>query len=780
MRNSLAERYCRAVLVRWRPRVLISSSIRDFKETRVAVQRAVEELHLADAWLFETSSEASGTGPSEQYLQAARDSDIVILIVTSEVRQGTIDEYHAAIADNPRKVLPYLLGSQSNSTANFRDELHRHTIVPVENETELVSRIASGIRHHLETGEIARRSLVEQVQQLRDQARLDLGMPTDFGLERELATPGQTSPPESLAEAGRRAFLLGLGGSGKTDVALTALAGTPLLPIYVRAGQGRTDVEGLVFDAFRSVRFDPGPALLRQYLSDGRLALVVDGSDDLSPEDRDRLFDAVDGLAASSPRSAVVVLGRVAPAGRLDSFERVELTPLSSNDLELLFQAFGYDPGAIRNLDRRLADLAVLPFWAALIAQFGQSVGSGLALLQRLVETRFERALPIDELRRIRAAEALGALALRLRPASEIGLALALDHLQRWVEGAADRYAIMPAVELLDEGRRTGLISVIGNSVRFLHPLVASYLAAASAMRTDPVSIDPADLDVAAMVAAFAEQADPTRTTAILCAGGLGVLSTYLRITGIAARTTNAETDLSRFDTAAESIWRTVFGAHAEPFTTRMLRSGTHVCLLREPGPTPSWTEAADIRDWVSPADDEVEITCWQHDPFARMSPERLAARWVLDAFKRRVVATQPLGHRFAPFGTDPREIATDRPRLERELIEHVRAQAAARSSFLTSLRVRDSEIAPYVGEPLITVRITARDVRYTVEWRHDTAAVTFVEGAEEWVGRSVPEIRADPVAVAFHDLKEEIEHWLGSPVSTQSERPLSPFAWSL
>lgn len=94
------------MLVRGRPRVLISSSIRDFEETRVKVKHAVEELHLADAWLFETSSEASGTGPSEQYLQAARDSDIVVLIVTSEVRQGTIYEYHAAVADNPNKVLP--------------------------------------------------------------------------------------------------------------------------------------------------------------------------------------------------------------------------------------------------------------------------------------------------------------------------------------------------------------------------------------------------------------------------------------------------------------------------------------------------------------------------------------------------------------------------------------------------------------------------------------------------------------------------------------------------
>lgn len=768
------------MLLRWRPSVLISSSIRDFEETRIEIQRAVEELHLADAWLFETSSEAAGGGPSEQYVQAARDSDIVVLIVTSNVGPGTIDEYHAALADNPNKILVFLFGPQSTSTVEFRADLHRHTFVSVENELELVTRIASGIRHHLETGEVARRSLVERVQQLRDQARRDLGMPTNFGLTRELSSPSEASPPGPLLGAGHRAVLVGLGGSGKTDAALTALAATALLPVYARAGRGRTDVESLVLDAFRAVRFDPGPTLLRRYLSDGRLALVLDGSDDLSPEDRDRLLDSVEDLAASSPRIPVVVVGRVAPAGRLAGFERVELKPLSHDDLEILFQAFGHDPGASSSLDHRLTDLATLPFWAALIAQFGQSVGSGLELLERLVETRFERALPVDELRRVRAAEALGALALMLRPTSELELATALDYLQLWIERAADRYTIAPASELLDQCRRAGLISIIDDSVAFLHPLVASYLAAASAIRSNPDSIDPTDRDVAAMVAAFSEHDDPTRTTTLLCAGGLGVVSTYLRISGPASRTTDTDADLSRFDAATEAIWSRVFGAHTELWSTRMLRSGTHVCLLREPGSISSWTEAEDLRDWVSPTDGEVEMTCWQHDPFARVSPERLAARWVLDAFKRRVVGTQPSGQPFAPFGTDSRQIATDRPRLERDLIAHLRAQAGARAGFLASLQLRESEIPAYTGEPQVVVRISAKDVRYTVEWRHGAAAVTFVEDAEEWVGRGVSEIRADPAAVAFRDLQEEIERWLGSPVSTQSERPLSAFAWSL
>jgi len=191
------------MLVRWRPTVFVSSAIDGLEDLRERVYEEIRALHLADAWLFEFHAVAAGSPPEDQYLAAARSCDVFVLLVGDEARPGTIAEYEVAVADNPAKVLPFVYGAATASSAELRARLRdSHAYKRLRSLEELSGVVAGAVGAYLETGSIARPGLLTRLEERRATGRVFLGLPAGFGFERELSGGGHHLVPALLASVG--------------------------------------------------------------------------------------------------------------------------------------------------------------------------------------------------------------------------------------------------------------------------------------------------------------------------------------------------------------------------------------------------------------------------------------------------------------------------------------------------------------------------------------------------------------------------------------------------
>jgi len=190
------------VLLRGRPLVFVSSSIVGFEEPRADVRAAIQALDIAETWLFEFSATASGSTPGSQYLQAARESDVFVLIIAGTARQGTLDEYREAFQDNPRKIVPFFVGGHAG-LEGLLDELRAlHTIKTVDSVADLPAAVAEAVRNLVESGDIVAKALREHVESIRRSRQLAIGMPAAVDLGRRLIG----DPPELQADLRTRLF----------------------------------------------------------------------------------------------------------------------------------------------------------------------------------------------------------------------------------------------------------------------------------------------------------------------------------------------------------------------------------------------------------------------------------------------------------------------------------------------------------------------------------------------------------------------------------------------
>jgi hypothetical protein len=756
-------------VLRWRPRAFLSSSIREYRGLRERIEDAIDALKIAEAWLFETAHQAAGSPPSTQYLQAARDSDVFVILVTPEVRQGTLEEYEAARDDNPAKVLPFVLLPANESTAALRERLREHaTIAEVDDERDLPEAVASALRFYVETGEIARRVLRANALDARDGARSRLGVPIGLSWSRYLKPP-LAGGPDVLLRSGRRTLLTGPGGNGKTDFTLSAALLTDLLPIYGRVRSDLTTIEGLVNEALAGARFDPGVDLIDRYLRDGRLGLVIDGLDDVEPEVRDEVHASIEAAATRYPRTAIAVVERTDPAGSLISFARVELAGLSPDQVTEVFDRFGH---SIHELDPRLAALAEDPFWAVVIAQIGARAVTGLELLAELVRTRLHERLPLSEVARLRTRETLGVLAKSMRPGVEVDLGTALDVVEAWL-ASGQRYSGITASAVIEDATRSGLVSVAAGRVSFTHPLIAAFLAAEAVVTAEATVRPEEDPDVAALIAGLIDGREPQRIASMLTTPI--ALSTFLRVTRGTPRPWERDSDLGRFEHAARVLSPSILGGQVEG--TEMLAVEGSLCIRRGSASSAITTDQ-ELGAWLGT---RPEAICWAGNPLTRMTPERLAAVWALDSFKRAVVAADPGGDPFGPIGRDVRGLAADHEALAARLVAHLLREASTRERLLADLHLDPLQFRAFAGAPKITVLEGDRDVRFEVEWEGSSPSVAFEPANEEvWRGRSVREVEADPRALAYKALVKEIEAAIRSSVSTHSDRGPSSYGWAV
>jgi hypothetical protein len=183
---------------------MVSSSIGGMEAMRRRVAHAIESLHLADSWMFEFNSVAAGSSPDAQYLQAARDCDVFVVLVGDVVRAGTIDEYDEAVRDNPHKVLPFFLGPDSCPSGEFRRLVSgRHTYKRVENQEELPQVVAGSVQEFVASGRIVQPSLRAAFVQRRDVLRAFVGLPPGFAFVRALDAPSSGTSVRDLLSTAR-------------------------------------------------------------------------------------------------------------------------------------------------------------------------------------------------------------------------------------------------------------------------------------------------------------------------------------------------------------------------------------------------------------------------------------------------------------------------------------------------------------------------------------------------------------------------------------------------
>lgn len=755
------------------------------EEKRERVRLAIESLDLAESWLFEYSASAAGIGPSDQYLQSARDSDVFVLLVGDEVRDGTRREYDVAYDDNPSKVLAFFVGQGGHDVRALRDQIRaRHTTIPVATVDLLPGAVADAVRRYVESGDIVRPGLTERVTATRTARRDSLGLPAGFEWERSLIRSSQL--PSGLLDGEAHTFLIGEAGSGKTDAALGALSHIangrpPRLPLLLQARPEALSVESLIDDALMAVRFTAGDTLIRQYLADGRVALVIDGIDELDPDLADELMRSVVDAADRYPRTAMLLVRRSLDGGPPTGWAQAELAPLGPNELNSLFSAFGYqEEHQAQSLPRDLMDLVRLPFWAILVAQFGRVAKSGLSLLEALCESRITEGLVGNPMRQQILRDGIGALALGTLPAADASLDQALSDLSGWLErpDTRQRYESRTAESVIDDARQAGLVSIDLQRVKFVHPLVATFLAARAVALSGQLDSAPAQTpDFAAMAAALMAEDRHDDAVALLKDGGIFAASKAVRLSGQRSGSVRDD-DLVLFDAIYRSLAESLVGQSIDGAWQRIALDGYH-CLRIGAETEAQQAEIVDLRDWGWTVGGEADYYCWPEDPFVERTPLLLAATLIVIAFKQRLIDVRPTGDPYGPMGKTSDDHLPLTEAKSQAVIEHVVAQGRARSDLLDAIGLRGSVLDTTVGSPTVTIYSDSHGTWYSAEWGGDAPSVRESDD-EPTHARSVGELKADPAAVAYRELVSDVEARLGSQLSTLAVRHPSEFDWAI
>ena len=772
----------RDMLVRWQPLVFVSSSIRGLERSRDAIRREIEALKLADVWLFEFHGVASGSSAAHQYLQIARECDVSIVIVGDDVGLGTRDEYEVAIADNPNKVLPFLFGDAGPGSEAFRERLRRHRFRAVKDVDALPAAIGAAVHDYLTTGEIVRPALIESVKFRRSARRQFLGLPDGFAFRMALKDEEGTSLADTaLAVPAARYVVSGPPGSGKTDLASGALVeaadGNGLLPLLL-AASGQTPIEDWISEAFESVRFAPGPKLIDQYLRDGRVALAIDGIDDLGPDDRRAAFQEVARASRRYPRASVLLLSRLPHPPLPSGFRHGAVQPLTNPQLDALFATDGDLGIHTYGLDPRLLDLVRLPFWAALVVRYGGTAASALDLLDSVVGHRLADRNLEDTQGLVRIRAMLGALAFAIRPSDRVVLSEALELIAQWLDSDSGRrrFGGASADGLLEQGRRTGIVNLEGLHLRFPHPLVAAYLAAEHVVAERRTPEASADDGLFAFVAALSHEDARGLAPEILARCSIFAVATFLRLVGEVSRPSNAHDDLARLDASYRKMAPLIRADPAEHLS--VLMTGGYTCFrTTQEVDGPQLVKDVPPQAWVAPPiSGQTTATCWRGNPLERATPEQLAAQLILNGFKRAWERLRPEGDAFGPPERQLAEMISD-PAMSDRLIAFALRGRETRRRLLGEIGLTASHLDNTPGEPHITVRVTTDSAYFTVEWDADSPVVERLEDGEI-LGVSIDQSVADPDAAAYADLQKDLESSLGSAISTQAiRRPSAPWA---
>jgi Domain of unknown function (DUF4062) len=779
---------------RQRPLVFLSSAIRDLREERRLTKEAIDALGLADPWLFEFHAAASGDPPDVQYLALARTCDLFVLVVADEVSEATWLEYLEAFGDNPSKVLPFLVGTATGRATDERSTLAaRHTYVPLQDRSEIPPAVATAVNHAVMTGQLLLGPLDAILQQSAAWMERLLGLPAGVQLtSTALADDGNPTDPSGVFVSESRLVLTGPAGSGKTHYGLQALlrrSNRRSLPVRIKLQRGPTPrLESLVDALLLETRFRAGGMLISQWAAEGRLALVVDGLDELADVDREGALRSIAEFSETYPRSSVVVAVRALAAASLPRFTRLHMAPIPDEDLVSLFRAAGRELRSTRDLPAGLVSFARLPLWAGLLATSGLQARTALELFQGVVQGRIQAILPNEAIAASALHRAIGILALEDQSNPGPAVASCVDALARWLVSPAvtSRYSSLSSEWVLEQASSSGLVGIEAGRVVFAHPLLSACLAAEE-VASSGVEADRHRLgsDGRAFLAVLFDDNQADVVLDILAACDVFTLASVARLIVARPRRVDVRVDIPRYDAALGRLADRAGEVAARTVPqeqTSALLSGNFIALRRSSTPEAVVVESDDLTAWASPNEAPTSYTCWSRNPFASETPELLAAAEVVHMFKVRVLALRPAGSRWAPHGANGGELLGNRDDLSIRLLDFVTASRSARRLLLEELNLQVHALAQVeTGEPQITIRPDPNDPRFLVEWGHSDSSVVFADADSNHYGESLRVLLTDPAVHAWYELVDELEKELESPLASQSPTMPSRFAeWIL
>lgn len=774
-------------MLRKRPLVFVSSTIEELRLPRAEIEAAVRSLGMVDEWLFEFHAVSAGAAPDVQYLNVAANCDLFVLVIGQEMSVPTREEYERGFGDNPQKVLAFYVGPTNDDVKAFRSLIDsRHSRTEVTTAADLADAVAKAVQSAALDGRLVlpdlRRAYREQLARL--DRLVDLQPPLAFVPFLDVPERGLHERPQVLWGMQPRLAVLGIGGSGKTYAALTTLDGLMndgfTIPLYLRVSSRLTSVSALVEAAFDSVRFQPGQELIERYGREGRLALCVDGLDDLTSAARQQLLNELSLYADRFPRARILVLARSLESESLGQFTRCEPGRLDETTLGQLFALQGFDGFRVdRDVPKRILDLVERPFWAALLATVGLDVGTGLVLLERLLDRRLQAVVLHEEARRLKLRYVLGHLALHARPALELTLNDALSAVADvWLdERIAALFADEPAESLIEEARATGLIDAEAERLLFVHPLVATMLAAEAAVGRSALPVDVDD-ELAAFIAALLPEERRSELVALLEGRDVFTLARALRLRPSTDRQSAFAADAERYGETLRRLAPTAGNQTEAGFS--FLRDASWMAVRPRNDSAVELAEGS-FEDWSTPTAGECSLVLWPEMPFASEIPEFVAAGEALYMFKRR--ADRVLAKAEPAWPHD--ETAVERLLDDEDLLSDTAVEFFSR--WRDALRARADELglaeSPALslpsGEPQLTLYRRENHALVHLAWGA-TASFSVAEDADlAYPIYDLARILNEPDVEAREWLRSQVEEALGSDLDSASWlRPELLAAW--
>jgi hypothetical protein len=773
----------------FKPLVFVSSCITTLREERDRTRVAIEATGLARTWLFEFHGAASGDPPEAQYLARARSCDLFVLLIADSLSPATWQEYEEAFQDNAVKVLPFLVGRSTDATEEARATLRgRHTYQELASVDDIPAAVAHAVENAVSSGALLVGPLHGLLRESVGRLRRVLDLPADLEFPSlVLDHSGTARAIGEGIEGARPAVLTGPAGSGKTYTALRALADGRdpyALPLNVRIAGDSSSLWQLIAAVLESVRFQADEELLRQWCQDGRLAIVFDGIDEVGDAARFDAVKAIERFCDEYPRCRVLVTIRYLASESLPSFVRLEMAPLPDEALVELFSAVGYEIDGIWELPDRLRALVRRPLWAGLLARAGLQARTALKLLEAAIGHRVDTALPNEAVAATAVRRALGVVAVedQVNPAPHA--AACIDSIARWLSqpATAIKYQPQPAEWYLQQIAKTGLAAFEAGRLVFGHPLLSACLAAEEVVENGGL-MAPATLssDARVFVAVMLPEARPEELNLVLESCDIFALASVSRLAEPHQRRTLIGDDISRFDhTLAQLAMKAgrTAGSRVPLERTTVYRSGDFVAMRRVAAGARDIANTDDLTAWATPGQDAVAYTCWTSSPFSTEMPELLAAAEIVAMFKARMTELRPNGSQWAPFGSDGRNLLSDKSDLEHRLIRFVKEVRDCRLEFLAELGLLAHPLAMGLeGEPAIKVFAGGSDEpRFDVEWGCNEGVVDYAAEDVDHRGHSLSTVLSDAPASAWYELSKDLERFLDSDLTSQSPTRPSRF----
>jgi len=766
------------------PIVMLSSTIGELAALRQKVGREVEQAGAATAWRFEVHAVAAGDPPDEQYLRIANSCDLYVLIIGSQQSDATEAEYGVAYADNPEKVLPFFLGEGSAAVADFRALIDlRHARVKRDSVEDLAGPITDAILAAVASGRMVRPLLISEIDRRIERARAAIA-DIPLILEPRVIVGEKECAASGVIGLGTHVALSGIGGAGKTMVSLVAARRAArdggVLPIYAVATEEAASPTDLVCQCLQAAHFRASSQVVDRWGAEGRIMLVVDGIESLSPTRRRHFMTNMSRWGERFSRCGVVVCARQFSSLELTDFVSAATAPLGDAQMRDLAEALGFGAN-IPRFSEQVRDIARWPMWATALLAYGPEVSTGLELLRKLVETRLRTAgmsSPIEEAE-LRAAAAF--VAYDMWPATTSTVPQALDRIRRWRDEptTSAMFASRPAGDILHLLGEAALVEV-GNEVAFLHRLIATLLAAEHAI-IEPRDAQPTDEELAPFVAALADDEEHIPLLReLLSTHDVFVLARYLRLTPPRKRAVDLEADVRRL-TDAHRLWSPA-GDELD-----VVFSDGWVAWRSASVPRATRSSDQDYAQWRRSSNDSV--TFWSKSPFTEHTPEFAAAVDVLGRFRFRALDLDPGGDRWHRMAADEiRRLMKNRTEFDATVIATLRNRQDVYQGYLDQLgRIDPRSLAVPVGSPHVTIWAPlTQDPLVSVSWGSESPIVDFVTSTAADAltrGRTIALaslLSGQDQAAVFDDLKGDIEEALGCRLSAQTwRRPELVPAWA-